>query len=285
VLISRVGIALAVGASVLVALATPAFAHHPVLAGEVICSPNGQGNNAIKWTIGNSEATTGRSMSITAISATMNGRSYPVLGYVSPIAPAGHTYAYTLVPVTRKGHMRLDVSASWPTPATATGFTSVTMPGTCTQSTTTTTPTTTPETTTPPTTTPETTTPPTTTPETTTPPTTTPETTTPPTTTADTTVPNESTTTTTGVTQTSVGGNEGGTTTTSETPVTLAGTPIPPSSTNPPVGQLGSPVPAAPSGSLPFTGSGGGWALFGALLLCAGLVLAFMPKRRSHARG
>ncbi|MDQ1520578.1 MAG: hypothetical protein QOI55_1651, partial [Actinomycetota bacterium] len=90
VLVTRLAITAAAGASLLVAAAGPAWAHHPVLSGSARCS--GQ-QNSIRWTIGNSEASS--AMSITAITATMNGRTYPVLGYVSPIGPSGHTYALT----------------------------------------------------------------------------------------------------------------------------------------------------------------------------------------------
>jgi hypothetical protein len=39
-------------------------------------------------------------------------------------------------------------------------------------------------------------------------------------------------------------------------------------------------TPTTP-GSLPFTGGGTGWLLFGLLTLCSGLVLVFVPARRS----
>jgi hypothetical protein len=302
VLISRVGIALAVGASALVALAVPASAHHPVLTAGEGCNPPW---HLAVWTIGNSESAASQTMTIVSAVATMNGTTYNVVGYSPTVAPSGTTTGYTGLPNTT-GTMTLTVTASWPKPAAQNQVRTVTLVvHPCSNpSTTTTTPTTTPATTTPPTTTPDTTTPPTTTPDTTTPPTTTPHTTTPPTTdvTNQTTVPPTTTPDTTTppttdvsnetVPPTTIGGGGGGgggttTTTSNEPPVTVGGSTAPPNSpsVDTPVQPQGTPTTdPTPPGSLPFTGGGTGWLLFGLLTLCSGLLLVFVPARRSTAR-
>jgi hypothetical protein len=119
-----------------------------------------------------------------------------------------------------------------------------------------------------------------------------PETTVPPTTTPETTAPPE---TTVPPTETTVGGGDGGpTTTTDAPPVTVGGsTTIPgdgPSGPGggmgePPNSQLGTPQTGTPTGTLPFTGGGLGWALLGAGLFCIGLSLVCVPQHKAPSRG
>jgi hypothetical protein len=53
-------------------LATPAFAHHPIMSGEVACV---NGNQVITWTVRNSESRSNRIMEITSISRAISGLS------------------------------------------------------------------------------------------------------------------------------------------------------------------------------------------------------------------
>jgi hypothetical protein len=86
VLISRIGIVLAVGASALVTLAGPAAAHHPILDGHEVCD---SGGHRIVWTISNSESAPSRTMRLEEVRVFMNGVNYTITGFSSTVAPSG----------------------------------------------------------------------------------------------------------------------------------------------------------------------------------------------------
>jgi hypothetical protein len=271
------GVATIIGSVVLLLMAGPASAHHPILAGHTVCNDD---QHVVTWTIENSETAPGHIMTIASIGVAIGSTPYSVTGYAPTVAPADETHATTLVPGNVMGTIVLTVTGTWDGGYVTTAHTSVALINNCTGTTTTTAPetttTTAPETTT--TTAPETTT--TTAPETTT--TTAPETTTTTDVTTATTSTTIATTTTTGGTQ----GHEGGTTTTSTPPVTAAGSTVPPSASDassPPVAQLGTPTDQ-PTGSLPFTGSGSATPLLGIVLFGAGVFLTAVGPRRSTRR-
>src|SRR3954453_12681405 len=86
---ARFGIAAALGAVALIATASPAWAHHPLLSGSTWCTPDGR--HVVTWTIGNSEGGAGMAMVITSAGATNGGTPYAVQGYVSPVPPGAQT--------------------------------------------------------------------------------------------------------------------------------------------------------------------------------------------------
>jgi len=96
-------------------------------------------------------------MSIDSATATINGVSYPVTGYSSPINDGATTFANTTVPFGTTGTITLVVHSSWTDGVTYTDHTSVDLISNCTTTTvsSTTTTTTTTTTTLPPTTTTE----------------------------------------------------------------------------------------------------------------------------------
>jgi LPXTG-motif cell wall-anchored protein len=308
----RVALLVGIIAAVVVGMALPAWAHHPILSGETECT---NGDHVVSWTIENNQ--TDQAMTIDSATAAMviGGAEYPVTGYTSPVGNSGTTHATTIVPGNVTGTIELTVDASWPDGITSIKDVSVELVDTCTSTSTTTTTastttttTTVPETTT--TTVPETTTtvPETTTtvPQTTT--TTVPETTTtvPETTTTvsetTTTVPETTTTTvpetTTTVSETTTTLPETTTTTVPETTTTVPQTTstdvggittIATTTTTTPVTGEGSTVPtvggqattAAPTGAaeLPRTGSSSGYAVFFGLSCIAGGALLLIRRR------
>jgi hypothetical protein len=71
----RVALVAGLAGATLLALAAPAYAHHPVLSGSTVCS---DGVHIVNWTIGNSE--TAETMTIDSAVATLGGQTYPVTG-------------------------------------------------------------------------------------------------------------------------------------------------------------------------------------------------------------
>jgi LPXTG-motif cell wall-anchored protein len=305
----RVALLVGVIAAVIVGMALPAWAHHPILSGETECT---NGDHVVSWTIENNQ--TDQAMTIDSAIAAMvpGGAEYPVTGYTSPVGNSGSTNATTIVPGNVTGTIELTVDASWPDGVTSTKDVSVELVDTCTSTSTTTTTAATTTTTTAATTTttvPETTT---TVPETTT---TVPETTTtvPETTTTvaettttvpetTTTVPETTTTTvpetTTTVSETTTTGPETTTTTVPETTTTVPQTTstdvggittIATTTTSTPITGEGSTVPTvggqatttAPPGAaeLPRTGSSSGYAVFFGLSCIAGGALLLIRRR------
>jgi LPXTG-motif cell wall-anchored protein len=161
-----------------------AFAHHPVLSGETVCT---NGDHEITWTIGNSESD--KVMTITGATATMGAQTYAVTDYSLTVDPSGSTLATTIVPGSTTGVVTLTVNAWWKINGVkATRTTTVSLLSTCTGESTTA-PTTAPPTTAPPTTEAPTTVPESTVPETTVPEWTVPQSTVPESTVPETTVP------------------------------------------------------------------------------------------------
>src|SRR3954452_24337316 len=93
--------------ALIVAMALPAFAHHPVLSGSTSCP---YGVHVITWTIGNSESGADKTMTITSALASMNGTNYAVVGYSTTVAPSGSTQGTTEVPGNLTGTVKLVVS-------------------------------------------------------------------------------------------------------------------------------------------------------------------------------
>lgn len=106
----RVIFAAVIGAiTATVMLASPAWAHHPVLSGETSC-PND--DHLVTWTIGNSQADS--PMTILQATAVLDGTNYGVTGYASPVAASASTTGTTTIPGDLTGTVRLSVRADWP---------------------------------------------------------------------------------------------------------------------------------------------------------------------------
>ena len=284
----RVGLVAGLIVATLVGLSAPAFAHHAILSGEMVCANN---DHVITWSIGNNRDD--EAMTIVWAEATVNGQTYAVTGYSSPVGFLGTTTATTVVPGPVQGDITLTVHVTWPTyentntteiPITGgtcgCGCTSTTT-STTTEPTTTTTEATTTTTTEPTTTTTE---PVTTTTEhhcgcsttTTEATTTTTEATTTTTEATTTTTQPEETTTTTMPTTTSTQA-EGTTTIVTTTTLGHQGSTVP--TTQPPTTQAPTTTQAPPQGELPFTGSGMTFPLiFGLGSLLLGGFFAFRKR-------
>lgn len=92
------------------ALAPPVPFHHATLAGTVACDV--AGDQLVTWAIGNSQAN--EPMTIVAATAALNGAPWPVVGYVSPVAPSGATEATTTLSGTLTGSLVITVRGRWP---------------------------------------------------------------------------------------------------------------------------------------------------------------------------
>jgi LPXTG-motif cell wall-anchored protein len=128
---------------IVTALATPAFAHHPDLTGEVACATNGQ--QVVTWTVTNSETVDGsdRTMTLDQV-AVSSGTVGPIAIDTSfpPQPEAGSTQTSTTVlPGTETGVVTLTVRGDWDKdgPQDVEQSVSVTLPGTCMEPVTTTT--------------------------------------------------------------------------------------------------------------------------------------------------
>jgi LPXTG-motif cell wall-anchored protein len=132
----RVALVAGVIAAVVVGMALPAWAHHPILSGETVCT---NGDHVVSWRIENNQLT--KQMTIDSATAAMvpGGTEYPVTGYTSPVDRGGATFATTVVPGNVTGTIKLTVTASWPGNFTSTKDTSVELVDTCVLPTTTTT--------------------------------------------------------------------------------------------------------------------------------------------------
>jgi hypothetical protein len=268
----------AIIAMFVVGTALPAWAHHPVLAGDTTCS---NGVHLITWTIGNSESD--HSMHIDTAVATLGADTFAVSGYAPNVGGSGSTSALTTVPGGLTGTVTITVHATWDDNVTATRSATVTLSSACTGPTTTTTTigggtttttigggttTTTGESTTSTTIGGGTTT----------------------TTigggTTTTTIGGDTTTTTIGGETSTTGG--GATTTTSGTPVGPEGSTsstVTANSGSTPTSA--SPVTAAGNnsgGSLPFTGGSSSGPIFGVVSLAAGALALTLARRRNHPR-
>jgi hypothetical protein len=96
--------------AVAIAAAAPAYAHHPVLSGQVACS---HGEHVVTWTIGNSESN--KTMTVASATAEHGGSTYPVEGYSPTVGPSGSTQATTTLPgAIDTGTVTLTVTGSWP---------------------------------------------------------------------------------------------------------------------------------------------------------------------------
>lgn len=112
-------VSLAIGVS-------PAGAHHPEVSGIASCPA---ADHEIAWTIGNSQAVT--RMTITSADAVLNGTSYAVTGYSSPVAPLVPTHATTTIPGTLTGDVVLTVAGRWPDGHVETRDATVTLEAPC----------------------------------------------------------------------------------------------------------------------------------------------------------
>jgi LPXTG-motif cell wall-anchored protein len=252
-----------------------AFAHHPILSGETVCT---NGDHEITWTITNSESN--KVMTITGATATMGAQTYAVTDYSATVGFSGNTLATTIVPGPTTGVVTLTVDAWWQDgDVHATRTTDVSLLSACTGGSTTA-PTTAPPTTAPPTTAPPTTAPPTTAPPTTEAPTTVPEWTVP-----ETTVPETTTIMTLGSTATmpTTTTIPEGTTVHEPTTVAAAGSTVTtahPTDTTGRVAQSG----AQQQNQLPFTGSDSWPPVIGLMALALGGILLVITRRRNLRR-
>ena len=274
------GAAAGLVAMFVVATALPAWAHHPVLSGQTVCS---NGDHLITWSIGNSE--TGTTMNIQTATATLGAQTFAVTGYATSVGPSGTTSATTTVPGGSTGDVTLSVFAKWSDGVTATRTTTVHLQSSCTPLTTTTTIAPTTTTTVAPTTT--TTEAPTTT--TTEAPTTT--TTVQPTTTTSTTI--DSSTTVEPTTSTTVSDSttvESSSTTVVTTPESTEGSTTPSTggsttTAGPGVTAQGTPTTLGPlAGTLPFTGGSETGPIFGLASLAAGALAIALAHRKNQSR-
>ena len=106
----RVGLVAGLVVATLVGLSAPAFAHHAILSGEMVCANN---DHVITWSIGNNRDD--EAMTIDWAEATVNGQTYAVTGYSSPVGFLGTTTATTVVPGPVQGDITLTVHVTWPT--------------------------------------------------------------------------------------------------------------------------------------------------------------------------
>jgi LPXTG-motif cell wall-anchored protein len=106
----RVGLVAGVVVAALGGLALPAYAHHAIVSGSTVCANN---DHVITWSIGNNRDD--ELMTIESATATINGQSYAVTGYTSPVGFSGTTTATTVVPGPVTGTITLSVHVTWPT--------------------------------------------------------------------------------------------------------------------------------------------------------------------------
>lgn len=131
-LLTMLGMLIAVSGATLWLTAAAAFAHHPVLSGATACPGE---DHIVTWSIGNSEPA--QPMTIISASAVLNGTTYTVTGYTSPIPGGGSTSATTTVPGDLAGTITLTVTGDWPDSFAATRTTTVDLVDPCTTTTTT----------------------------------------------------------------------------------------------------------------------------------------------------
>jgi LPXTG-motif cell wall-anchored protein len=105
-----VGLVAGIVVAVIGGLSAPAFAHHAILSGEQSCASN---DHVITWSIGNNRDD--ETMTIDWAEATVNGQTYAVTGYTSPVGLSGTTTATTVIPGPVQGTVTLTVHVTWPT--------------------------------------------------------------------------------------------------------------------------------------------------------------------------
>ncbi len=246
----RFGTAGAGALLIVVVMASPAWAHHPLLSGETVCT---NGDHVVTWTIGNVTTSVSLTMTIASATAAIGATPYDVTGYSPTVEPNGPTTtATTIVPGDVTGTITLTVTGTWPDEVTETRTASVTLEQICIPDETTTTSTTESSTTT----------------------------TTESTTTTTTEAP---TTTIESTTSTSTTSIPGGTTVVTEGS-TLVGSSTTVVTTPSSVGPLASTTTTTTLGPLPFTGSSTFPPLVGLMSLGAGGALWFMGRRRVARR-
>jgi hypothetical protein len=141
----RPAIVALLAAGILTVFVAPAFAHHPIVTGEVACSTDGT-SVTVAWHLQNSEsvlpAGTGRIM--TVISAvvdkgTLTGIQAGTTVLPQPL-PASTVNGSTTLPSTTTGSITLTLHARWdsPGPQDVAGTATVALPGSCPHPTTTT---------------------------------------------------------------------------------------------------------------------------------------------------
>jgi len=106
----RFGLVAGVVVAALGGLSAPAYAHHAIVSGSTVCAGN---DHVITWSIGNNRDD--EAMTIESATATVNGDTYAVTGYTSPVGFSGTTTATTVVPGSVDGTVTLSVHVTWPT--------------------------------------------------------------------------------------------------------------------------------------------------------------------------
>jgi hypothetical protein len=96
------------GATVAVAIASPASAHHPTVTGEAVCTS--AGTWLVRWQIGNSERDIPGT--ITAVGVRPEGTKVTGVDVGTEVAPAGRVLGIQVVPGD-KGKAELKVSMQW----------------------------------------------------------------------------------------------------------------------------------------------------------------------------
>jgi hypothetical protein len=115
---------LAMTGGLVVGTALPAFAHHPILSGTVVCSASWQ--QVITWTVKNSE--NNKTMTVKSVAIT----SGTVPNLLNSVFTASQSKTFTTtLPGTQTGSVKLTVGARWNTGETATRDASVTLKTNC----------------------------------------------------------------------------------------------------------------------------------------------------------
>ena len=118
--------------------AVPAYAHHPIVSGDVACSTDGN-TVVVTWHLQNSEsvlpAGTGRIMTVNSASVdrgTLTGIAADTTVLPQPL-PGSTVDGATTVAATSVGDITLTVDVRWdsPGPQSVTGAATVTLPGSC----------------------------------------------------------------------------------------------------------------------------------------------------------
>ncbi|HVV36086.1 MAG TPA: hypothetical protein VHC63_05735 [Acidimicrobiales bacterium] len=136
--VAQVGVVVGLVLVALVTLVSPASAHHPIVSGEVACSPDGQ-TVVVSWHVQNSETVSGTNRTMTLLSAVVSQGTLVGIsaGMTAPPQPlAGSTInGSTTLPSTTSGSVTLTVHGRWPSPGPqdVTGSATVELPGACAQ--------------------------------------------------------------------------------------------------------------------------------------------------------
>jgi hypothetical protein len=148
-----VGVVATLAAACILVFAAPASAHNFSVKGTTTC-PHGE--HIVTWTITNGEANFG-ALTVDSASAVLNGTTYAVTGYTSPIPPMSSTQGTSTVPGAQTGEIRITVNGHFADGFTFTARGHVDLQPPCNETTTTTASTTTTSTSSPSTTAPSTT--------------------------------------------------------------------------------------------------------------------------------